>query len=63
MIKELDVVKIVNCPVNFPQYWNQEGTVVHWQESHPGYHLIEFADGELEFLHESFLKVTWVCPT
>ena len=61
MIKELDVVKVVNCPVNFPQYWNQEGTVVyHCLDSHPGYYLIEFADGEVKFLHESFLEVTWL---
>lgn len=63
MIKVLDVVKVVNFPVNFPQYWNQEGTVVYWQDSHPQHFMVEFADGECEFLHERFLEVTWVCPT
>ena len=58
MINDLDVVKVVNCPVNFPQYWNQESTVVHWHRSKPHHYCVEFADGEVKFLHESFLKVT-----
>lgn len=58
MIKELDVVKVVNCPVNFPHLWNQTGTVVLTYEQHPEHFLVEFGE-ELVTLYKDYLEVVW----
>jgi len=60
MIEELDVVKVVNCPVNFPEYWDKIGTVVCTYPKHPDYYLVEFTNNELHNLHKNYLEVTWI---
>lgn len=58
MIKELDVVKVVNSPVNFPHLWNQTGTVVLTYEQHPEHYCIEFTEAdELVTLHKDYLQL------
>lgn len=59
MIKELDVVKIVNSPVNYPHLWNQTGTIVCGYDKHPHHFLVEFYNGKMETLHKSYLQVVW----
>lgn len=59
MIKDLDVVKVINFPVNYPYLWNQTGTVVCVYERYPHHFLVEFNDGEMETLHESYLQIVW----
>lgn len=58
MIQELDVVKVVNCPINFPHLWNQTGTVVLSYKHHPDHFLVEFEE-ELTTLHKSYLELVW----
>ena len=57
--KDLDVVKVVNFPVNYPHLWNQTGTVVCVYERHPHHFLVEFDDETMETLHESYLQIVW----
>lgn len=57
MLEELDVVRIINSPVNYPNYWNKTGTIIY---SHGmGYYLIEFEDNNTETLNIQYLELVW----